>query len=62
MEIKKGTAIELIDARCNCCGKRFYVELNAKEKEGTTTGSVLRDCPRCGESVYVWTGKVKQNY
>ena len=28
-------------------------------KDGTYTGSVVRICPRCGETVYVWTGKVK---
>lgn len=45
---------------CSHCGKHFFVELRPHEKNGTTTGSVLRDCPRCGESVYVWTGKVKK--
>lgn len=47
--------------RCEHCGKVFEVTLRPHEKDGTFTGSVLRDCPRCGESVYVWTGKVKDS-
>lgn len=54
-------ANEAILARCPGCGNTFSVTLKPSEKEGTITGSVLRDCPRCGDGVYVWTGRIINN-